>query len=289
MTTAIKQHSALQQKKLGATDVGIKVRRMDFEFGDDIPEFWYDGDALLTLFLTALSATFPEGEKQFIQSVRNFQDQITDPQLRQQIRAFIGQEAHHSKEHDALNDLMKRKGYSVLRIEKRMTKMAQWMRDNWSKERQLANTVCAEHITAILADYFMTKSPEELQKLDKNVQKIWAWHVIEETEHKAVAFDVYRKTVNDEWLRRSQMVLLTTLFMLETASSTVQLLQESGQMKNWKMWFKGTNYFLGRYGMIWKVFPEYIDFFKRGFHPWQHDRRAHLQAMKSRYLEAGEY
>ena len=87
--------------------IDIEVRRMDFEFKDNIPEFWYDNDPLLTLFLTALSATFPEGEKQFIQAVRNYQGEITDPVLMKQIRAFIGQEAHHSKEHDALNDLMK--------------------------------------------------------------------------------------------------------------------------------------------------------------------------------------
>lgn len=278
-------------KKLDTTgimEVGIKVRRMDFEFGDAIPDYWYGNDALLTLFLTALSATFPEGEKQFIQSVRNFQEQITDPELRKQIRAFIGQEAHHSKEHDALNDLMKRKGFSVLRIEKRMTKMAQWMRDNWSPERQLANTVCAEHITAIMADFFMTKSPQELEKLHPQVRKIWAWHVIEETEHKAVAFDVYQRTVDDQWLRRSQMALLTALFVLETATSTIQLLRDTDQLTNWKMWLNGTRYFWGRKGMVWKLLPEYLDFYKKDFHPWQHDRLADLETIKQKYLEKGE-
>lgn len=269
-------------------EVGIKVRRMDFDFGERIPDYWYHNDALLTMFLTALSATFPEGEKQFIQSVRNFQDQVTDPELRKQIRAFIGQEAHHSKEHDALNGLMKRKGFPVLRIEKRMTKMAQWMRDNWSKERQLANTVCAEHITAIMADFFMTKSPEELEKLHPEVRKIWAWHVIEETEHKAVAYDVYQRTVDDQWLRRSQMVLLTVLFLLETAVSTTQLLRQTDQMGNWKMWLNGTRFFLGRKGMIRKLLPEYLDFYKKDFHPWQHHRLAELEAIKQRYLAEGE-
>ena len=269
-------------------DVGIKVRRMDFQFNENIPDFWYDQDALLTLFLTALSATFPEGEKQFIQSVRNFQDQITDPELKKQIRAFIGQEAHHSKEHDALNAMMKRKGFPVLRVEKRMTKMAQWMRENWSRERQLANTVCAEHITALMADFFMSKSPEELQKLHPDVQKIWAWHVIEETEHKAVAFDVYSQVVGDQWLRRSQMLLLTALFVAETAISTTQLLRATDQMGNWKMWLKGSRYFLGPRGMVWKLLPDYLDFYKKDFHPWQHQRVAELNAMKRRYLAAEE-
>lgn len=264
--------------------IDIEVRRMDFEFKDNIPEFWYDNDPLLTLFLTALSATFPEGEKQFIQAVRNYQGEITDPVLMKQIRAFIGQEAHHSKEHDALNDLMKRKGYPVLRIEKRMAKMAKWMRSNWSKERQLANTICAEHLTAIIADYFMTKSPEELDKIHEGVRAIWAWHIIEETEHKAVAFDVYKQTVNDDTLRRTQMVLLTVLFLLETGVSTVQLLRESGRMGDMKMWFKATKYFLGPKGMMVRLLPDYLTFYKKDFHPWDHDNRAYLKGMIDQYI-----
>lgn len=264
--------------------IDIEVRRMDFEFKDNIPEFWYDNDPLLTLFLTALSATFPEGEKQFIQAVRNYQGEITDPVLMKQIRAFIGQEAHHSKEHDALNDLMKRKGYPVLRIEKRMAKMAKWMRSNWSKERQLANTICAEHLTAIIADYFMTKSPEELDKIHEGVRAIWAWHIVEETEHKAVAFDVYKQTVNDDTLRRTQMVLLTVLFLLETGVSTVQLLRESGRMGDMKMWFKAAKYFLGPKGMMVRLLPDYLTFYKKDFHPWDHDNRAYLKGMIDQYI-----
>src|SRR5690554_8159078 len=45
------------------------VRRMAFEF-DQVPEYWMQGSAGLTHFMTALSALFPAGEKFFIDSVR---------------------------------------------------------------------------------------------------------------------------------------------------------------------------------------------------------------------------
>lgn len=82
---------------------------MDFAFPDEIPEFWFNNNALLTMLLTALSSAFPDGERQFIHSVRNYQDKISDPILLKQVRAFIGQEAHHGKEHDALNAMMLKK------------------------------------------------------------------------------------------------------------------------------------------------------------------------------------
>lgn len=261
----------------------IQVRHMNFQFDEKVPDYWYDNSPLLTLFLTALSATFPEGEKQFINSVRYFQDQIDDPKLQKQIRAFIGQEAHHSKEHDALNGLMKNKGFAVARVEKRMVKAAKFMRKRFSKERQLAHTVCAEHLTAIIADFFLRKSPDELEKLAPEVRKLWAWHVAEEIEHKAVAFDVYRQTVDDDFLRRSHMLLLTFLFVLETTASTLQLMKHSNNLNDPKMWVQGFMYFLAPRGMIWRLLPDYLDFFRKDFHPWQHNNSDQLKFFMERF------
>ena len=178
----------------------IKVRRMDFEFPDDIPEFWYANDPYRTLLLTALSGTFPEGERFFVDSVRQFQDQVTDPELKKAIRAFIGQEAHHSKEHRVLNEMMERKGYPLSKIDAFGKRGLAYLRKRLSPQRQLAMTCALEHFTAILADQLLNNREEFLDKMDPRVAKIWAWHAIEETEHKAVAFDVFRATVDDEFL-----------------------------------------------------------------------------------------
>ena len=111
----------------------LKVRHMDFEFSDDIPEFWYDNDPFKTLLLAALSGGFPEGERFFIDSVRHFQDHVKAPELRQAIRAFIGQEAHHSKEHKILNDFLESRGYPISRIDKGVGMAMSWYRKYLSR------------------------------------------------------------------------------------------------------------------------------------------------------------
>lgn len=58
----------------------------------DVPIYWNDGDPVLTRFFDALSVHFPDGERFFIQSVRNYQDQVTDPKLKEEIRRFFRQE-----------------------------------------------------------------------------------------------------------------------------------------------------------------------------------------------------
>ena len=89
------------------------VRSPDFNFPDDLPRYWWDNDPVKTLLLAALSSSFPPGEKFFIDSVRYYQDQITDPELKKAIRAFIGQEAHHSKEHKLMNGFLEERGVGL--------------------------------------------------------------------------------------------------------------------------------------------------------------------------------
>ena len=58
-------------------------------------------------------------------------------------------------------------------------------------KRRLAGTVAAEHLTAILADDLL-RNKGHLENADPAISKLWYWHAIEETEHKAVAFDVHQ-------------------------------------------------------------------------------------------------
>ncbi len=267
-----------------SASIDITVRQLDLSFSDEIPEFWFKNNPLLTMLLTALSSAFPDGERQFIYSVRNYQDKISDPILLKQVRAFIGQEAHHGKEHDALNAVMLKKGYPVERIYKRFKKMNCMLQQQFSLEHQLACTVCMEHLTAILADYFISIAPEDLELFDIHLRKIWAWHVIEETEHKAVAFDVYQSLVNRPYFLRLVMLETTLSFLIITTRGTNELLKASGKNRDFKNLYVGLKYLLGGQGVIRKISRSYLDFYSKDFHPWQHDNREQMMKLKDIYL-----
>lgn len=277
------QNAAIHYRDISAS-VDITVRQLNLSFAEDIPEFWFADNPLLTCFLTALSAAFPEGERQFIYSVRNYQSQIKDPVLLKQVRAFIGQEAHHGKEHDALNDMMQRKGYPVQRIYARFRKMNRMMQSRFSTAHQLASTVCMEHLTAILADYFISTAPQDLALFAPQLRKLWAWHAIEETEHKAVAFEVYQTLVNRPYFLRLAMLETTFFFVLVSGRGTLELLKSSGQQGNLQSWQRGLSFLFGRRGLVAKVSRPYLDFFAPNFHPWQHDNRQQMALLKRAYL-----
>ena len=89
--------------------ISIQPRKVDFDVSS-VPRHWNGGDPVVTRFFDALSVHFPEGERFFIQSVRHFQDQVTDQRLREDIRHFIRQEGQHGIVHDRFNDVMEAQG-----------------------------------------------------------------------------------------------------------------------------------------------------------------------------------
>src|SRR5687768_560704 len=91
------------------------IPRRDVELGLDpsvVPRDWCGDDGYRTTFLNALSLLFPEGEKFFVESVKQHQHLVTDPELSRAIVGFIGQEAMHCQEHRSLNDLLVSHGYA---------------------------------------------------------------------------------------------------------------------------------------------------------------------------------
>lgn len=263
----------------------IKVRRMDFEFGADIPELWADGNAMLTALMAGLSASFPPGERYFIESVKTYADRVTDADLKERIRGFIGQEANHTKEHIAFNEFLDARGMPVLRMQKFVESSLKVIRKRNSPAANLARTVALEHLTAFLASAFLER-PEFLDRAHPTVAAFWAWHAIEEVEHRSVAFDVYKALVDDEWLRVRMMAQTTFIFALLTVIRTLVIMQKKGTLSDVRSMADGIRLMFGRDGMMRQAMPLYRAYYRRGFHPDQHDNLSIVQRAKRKYLGA---
>ncbi|MCG8668090.1 MAG: metal-dependent hydrolase [Pseudomonadales bacterium] len=251
------------------SDLTIKPRQLNLTFNGMKPVF-IENNPVKTALVCALSAVFPQGEQQFIKSVRHYQDEIHDPVLRQQIRGFIGQEAHHSRLHERFNEKLIELGWRVDLIERqgaffnRLAKL-------FPPQNQLAQTVALEHLTALFADYLM-KHPS-LLGVDPHpdLKTLFLWHAIEETEHKAVAFDVYERVVGNDKTRKTEMRLVLPLFFAHMIESTAMLVLLNPNVDKKSGWRKTWAEVFGSGGMISSMRAELNDYFDQDFHPWQHD------------------
>ncbi len=257
---------------VSTTPVGLQIspRHMDFDFPKSTAKHWHGGDAFKSHLFDSMSVLFPEGEQFFIHSVRHYRGDVSDPALKEQIRGFIGQEGHHSKEHIAYNDRLKAHGYDVAYMERGVKRRIGIVKKHFGPERQLAGTTSAEHLTAIMANAILS-NPNWLAGADPAMAKLWRWHALEETEHKAVAFDVYQQVCGSRSLMRRAMLQSTFFFTYDTIKGLMHMLKRDGLLWNWRVWRDGISWLWGKEGILRPLVREYLDYFKKDFHPWQHD------------------
>ncbi|HEY6473815.1 MAG TPA: metal-dependent hydrolase [Acidimicrobiales bacterium] len=181
----------------------VPTRRMDFEASmQELPKhFAQGGDLIASHVIMALSSVFPDGEDYFVRSVRHYRDRVSDPALKRQVAGFIGQEAVHGREHRVFNERLAELGYPTKEYES-VTRFGLKIREKLLPAKSnLAATAALEHFTATLAELVLTN--EEIRDLmgADSVRELFEWHALEESEHKAVAFDVYKAVGGGEKLR----------------------------------------------------------------------------------------
>lgn len=257
----------------------VPVRRMDFDFPVDMPRYWFRGNPWITHFLNGLSAVFPDGERFFIDSVRHFENRIEDPELRQQVRGFIGQEANHGKEHEAFNRLLEdRFGLPMSKISAYVLRRMKRLRGGMSAERQLAATIALEHFTAILANQLL-EHPEVMDELEAAYGEMFMWHAVEETEHKAVAYDVYQQVSGDYGMRVRAMAITTVMFTAHQFAFMLWFVARDGKLTDLRGLAGLVKFLLVEPGPLRKMLPDYFAYYRRDFHPWQQDNRVLIAAL----------
>jgi uncharacterized protein len=206
----------------------IQTRRITFAYPTDgMPKYFASGDPVMSHVVAMLSAMFPPGEDFFVRSVRAYRDEITDADLREQVKGFIGQEAMHGRGHREFNDRLAAIGYPTKGLEKVVDRSLRIRERIQGRRANLAVTAALEHYTATFAETLM--SSEEAQELFDvpAVRSLLLWHALEESEHKAVAFDVYQHVGGGERLRRLMMNVTTVSFVSALmVATTVSILKD---------------------------------------------------------------
>lgn len=262
--------------------IPVVVRRMHFALGENVPRYWHSNSPFLTHYFTALSILFPGGERFFIDSVHNFEAKIDDPELRVQVRAFVQQEAHHTTQHMIYNQMATQRGIPAERCERLIERVLRVVRKVLSRKAQLAMTVCLEHFTAVFANQLLA-NPKVTAGMHRDVKPLWLWHAVEETEHKAVAWEVYQRVCGSYWLRALIMARVMLGFPFAASAFQFVFLLADRKLFDFRDLARGMRFLWGRGGFIRSVTPELMAFYRRDFHPWQFDNRHLIGSRRHEY------
>ena len=260
----------------------IPVRRPDFQFDSAPPgagRYWFGGDAFLTHLLHALSLTFPEGERFFMEAVRHYAPRIESATLRHEVSRFLAQEGMHGRAHDAFNAWIRAQGNDTAWIEQNVKEDLARTRRYRRPREQLAVTCALAHFTAILAELLL--DDEKLRdSMEPEVRRLWTWHAIEETEHKAVAFDTYLAVGGTYRMRVATMLFTTVLFLSHVLRYQARLMRADGGAGGTRAILRGWMRMWITPGVLRPVIPAYLDYFRPRFHPWSRKTSATFDALR---------
>ncbi|HET7796978.1 MAG TPA: metal-dependent hydrolase [Nevskia sp.] len=262
---------------------------VDFDLDGDIPRHWFGGDAFKSRFFDAMSTLFPEGEKFFITCVRDYRDQITDPELQQQVKDFMRQEAQHGRVHKQFNDRLQAQGVRVDVIEAKTREMLIKMRRLLPASFTLAQTAAAEHMTSIMAHSFFERH-EVFADADPRIRAMYLWHGVEEIEHKAVAYDVMKNVAKSGYFLRTGVMLYTSvMFPLHVFLILRHMLVVDGFSFRQRMglWARGLRWLYGWNGLFRPLLGHYLAYYRPGFHPWQDGEMQTYQRWADAYARTG--
>lgn len=267
----------------------VKVRRIAFEYpSEGLPRHFVSGDIVMSHVVAMLSAMFPDGEDFFVRSVRAWRDDVTDPVLREQVKGFVGQEAMHGREHREFNRRLAALGYPTVGVERLVDRSLRFRERLQGRQANLAVTAALEHYTATLAETLL--SSEQARGLFDvaEVRSLLLWHALEESEHKAVAFDVYRHVGGSERLRRVMMNVTTVLFLLALiGTTTVSIAMDPIARRHPRRLLRSLAGLRRSPFVTGDVVRRLRDYNRAGFHPDDNDAGALVDTWRSELFGAG--
>ncbi|MCB9638479.1 MAG: metal-dependent hydrolase [Myxococcales bacterium] len=245
----------------------IVVRRMGFPFKQGFPRWWFGESAFLTHLLNGLNFVFPAGERFFIRSVREFEGQLHDEELRARVRAFFGQESQHQVEHLHAFEALEKQGFEIKSFLVWYQNLAyKRLEPRLSPLMRLSITAALEHFTAIFGDFVL--SSDFLDTAHPMMRELLLWHAAEEIEHKSVTFDVLQAVDPRYHVRLAGFLVATVGLFFFWSAGTLHLLRQEDANTRKGSRAEYLNFFFREAPRI--VFDG-LDYLRLNFHPDDED------------------
>ncbi|WP_374224398.1 metal-dependent hydrolase [Streptomyces sp. ISL-94] len=184
------------------TSYVISPRRVAFDW-KTTPLHWIPGEPTATHVINVLHLLLPAGERWFVKVFKEGLPLVTDPELRKDVKGFMGQEATHSVQHSYVLDHL---------AEQRLPTEAYTQHVDFLFEKLLGETppfgapvparewlrfrlalvAAIEQFTAVLGDWVLRAEGLDRAGADEIMLDLLRWHGAEEVEHRSVAFDMYQ-------------------------------------------------------------------------------------------------
>lgn len=178
---------------LGAVDEQpLPVRRVTFEYPDDVNPMWAPHLPEFAAAANAISLGMPYAEPLFIKAMRSTFDRIDDD-LKARSETYIRQETGHHTQHKRFNDIIAARYRGIGFVQKLMAANSAWVWRRTPRFR-VAYAAAGETISYGVARWTEAHLGELFDQADPVPSTLFLWHLAEEIEHKSNTYDVFEAT-----------------------------------------------------------------------------------------------
>jgi uncharacterized protein len=182
-----------------------------------LPLRWIPGEPVAGHVINVLHLLLPEGERWFVETLKQVLPMIRDEALREDVLGFIGQEAIHAEAHQGVLDHFAGQGLDPGPYVRQM----EWLFGRVLGERagltpvrrrqhlieRVAFIAAVEHFTAFLGDWILNADGLDRARVHPGMLDLLRWHGAEEVEHRSVAFDLLRH-LDPGYIRRIRAMMV---------------------------------------------------------------------------------
>jgi predicted metal-dependent hydrolase len=265
----------------------ITVRRLTFDVpgADDFHPVYMANSAAVSYSFTGLGLYVALLEPFIVKSLRRVLDQVADSRLQEEVDRFCRQEAQHYQQHERFNALVLAQGYPGLddRVQALAADFSGFLERRSDKFRvgfvegfeSYTTQGALEILSSRVCDHPRTQSA---------FGHLFRWHMLEEIEHRNVAYDIYQHLYGD-YLYRARMCWFAQRHMQRFIADCVGLMSS----------FDVTRYgdrcrvsVLERLGMALMPWPKRLRSMLPGYSPHHYEVPESVAALSQRYTELAD-
>jgi predicted metal-dependent hydrolase len=205
----------------------IPVRSMKFQVPtkDEFHPLYIAGSAALSYNHTAFGLYVALLEPFAVKSFRQVLDHISDDTLRERVDRFSRQEAQHYQRHADFNKVVLAYGYAGLEaLLSRLKQELDAFLGNAGDQYCVGYIEGFESYTTQFALRMIASGLYDHRRTQPAFGQLFKWHMLEEIEHRTVAFDLYRHLFGAGHWERSRLCWSAQGHMLRFLSDCADLM-----------------------------------------------------------------
>jgi len=256
----------------------IEVRPLTFDCAkiENNNPVWSRSHPLFSIYINALGIHVPYFERFLVVGLRKVKKQIENARLAKDVSRIIGQEAHHAKNFVAVNQFLAERYPQVTDLDARAKAYFEDALENGELKSTLGYIAGYETFTYLGGMIILKNYDKWMKDADPVLRSAWLWHQVEEVEHGAVAFDVFRYFFPDsEWYRKWMIIKAFIHIGRETWAAYRPMVKKEGFFRNPLKAARALGFFVKFSALLAK---SALPTLSRNYHPRNHPMCSTMQS-----------